>query len=105
MRPRFTAKIYAQSCAEEPHGPWPPRDPRPVASLGLPRGYCATNGHACAGKQGAAFGAADTILLRMLENVDIRRRKNLVRRAWDLLHTITEADQKLFHVGRKRFDN
>ena len=93
MRTRFTAKIYAQPCAEQAHGPRPPR------------GYCAANGHARAGKQGAAFGAADKILSRMLENVDIRRRKNLVRRAWDLLHTITEAEQKLFHVGRKRFDN
>ena len=99
MRTRLTAKIHAQPCAEEPHGP------RPVASLGLPRGYCAANGHARTGKQDAAFGAADKILSRMLENVDIRRRKNLVRRAWDLLHTITEAEQKLFHVGRKRFDN
>lgn len=73
MRTRSTAKIYAQSVAEEPHGP------RPLASLGLPRGYCAGNEHARAGKQGAAFGAADKILLRMLENVDISRRKNLVR--------------------------
>ena len=73
MRTRFTAKIYAQSCAEEPLGP------RPVASLGLPLGYCAANGHARKSKQDAAFGAADKIFLRVLVNVDVRRRENLIR--------------------------